>query len=76
MRATPLQRPVAPLGKLDLFPRPRWANVGEATLSNPGDFPDWDLDFNRRHRVRGLIGAYGESGRNTGWLPRLEPMPE
>ena len=71
-----LNAPFLPLGQLDLFPRERWASVAFADPPNPADFPEWDRDFNGRQRKSGSIGAYGESGANPGWLPRLELKPK
>jgi len=71
-----LNRPIAPLGHLDLFPRRGWP----ATVSNGSPslepFPDWEKDFNGRVRVPGSIGAYSGGGMNPGWLPQLDLKPE
>ena len=71
-----LNRPFAPLGKLDLYPRralsPAMARGAMPTMP----FPDWEQDFNGRPRRPGSVGAYGGSGANPAWLPRLELKPD
>ena len=71
-----LNRPVAPLGRLDLFPRRGWRGAAPEGSHSPEPFPDWEKDFNGRVRVPGTIGAYSGGGKNPGWVPRLGPKPE
>jgi hypothetical protein len=71
-----LSRPFAPLGELDLYPQRRWPRTVATKSAAPARFPDWTRDFNGRPRLPGSIGAYGASGSNPGWLPRLERKPD
>ena len=71
-----LKRPLAPLGRLDLFPLRGWPGTASNGGASPESFPDWEKDFNGRVRVPGSIGAYSGSGTNRGWLPQLVPKPE
>ena len=71
-----LNRPFAPLGELDLYPRQSWARIGSDATVRVSPLPDWDGDFNGVPRGLGSIGAYGGIGANSGWLPRLETKPD
>ena len=71
-----LNDPLAPLGRLDLFPRRGLAGKESTGAHPPEPFPDWEKDFNGRVRVPGSIGAYGGGGKNPGWHPRLVLKPE
>ena len=65
-----------PLGRLDLYPRHGWASNASEESEPPFPFPDWEKDFNGRSRQPSSVGAYGDSGSNPGWLPRLERKRE
>jgi hypothetical protein len=71
-----LNLPFGPLGRLDLYPRHGWASNTSAGTFPAAPFPDWEKDFNVRARQPGSVGAYGGSGTNPGWLPRLETKPD
>ena len=71
-----LNRPFAPPGTMDLFPkRPLRATIlGGAAAADAAEFgflPDWDRDFNGKPRRAGSTGAYSGSGKNPGRLPSL-----
>jgi hypothetical protein len=71
-----LNRPFAPPGELDLYPRRRWPRVAATKFAPPTPLPDWKQDFNGRPRLPGSVGAYSGSGSNPGWLPQLERKPD
>jgi hypothetical protein len=71
-----LNRPFAPLGQLDLYPRRPFGTQTSAGAASPAPLPDWEKDFNGRLREPGSVGAYSGSGTNPGWLPRLDRKPE
>lgn len=70
-----LNRPFAPWGQLDFYPRRALGTNASAGALPAASLPDWDKDFNGRSRLPGSVGAYGGSGINPGWLPRLERKP-
>lgn len=71
-----LNRPFAPPGELDLYPRRAWSRTMSDQTVPGTSLPDWKRDFNGRPRLPGSIGAYSGTGANPGWLPRLETKPD
>jgi hypothetical protein len=70
-----LNNPTAPLGQLDLFPK---AGMLSGTAIDPSAFTAFtasDRDFNGAVKNWTMRGAYGASGTNPGWLPKLEIKP-
>lgn len=71
-----LQRPFAPLGRMDLYPRPGALKLKEGLDANLGSLPDSDRDYNGYRRQGPYAGAYAGEGINPGRLPSLAPRSE
>ena len=67
--------PTAPLGQLDLFPKPGMLQGTAIDLGFAAGLIDGSLDFNRLPRIATFRGAYSGDGVNPGWQPALEIMP-
>lgn len=70
-----LANPSAPLGQLDLYPRPGLLRGPSISTSGMSGFSGWDADFNSVNRDWTFRGAYSGEGSNPGWLPRIETKP-
>ncbi len=70
-----LARPFAPLGELDLYPRPGKLKGEPIPAHLFNYFPGWNRDFNDRLRKGNLRGAYGGEGVNPGWRLAATPKP-
>jgi hypothetical protein len=67
-----LANPKAPIGRLDLFPRPNALWGKGQDMTGFSGHPDWDLDFNSRKRDWRRFGAYSTgTGANPGWTPQI-----
>jgi len=65
-----LNAPTAPIGSLDLYPRPgQLSRVGDQ--SSFDEFTDGDRDFNGAIRSKHFVGAYAGEGTNPGWPLKL-----
>jgi len=61
-----LNAPTAPIGSLDLYPKPgKLSGVGE--LPSFGESADGNRDFNGIARTGKFVGAYEGQGTNPGW---------
>lgn len=70
-----LARPFAPLGELDLYPKPGKMQGEPIPAAVLNAFPEWNRDFNGRLRHANLRGAYGGEGVNPGWRLAAAPKP-
>ena len=69
-----LRRPLAPPGRLDLFPRRSMKSAGAAEL--PASLPDGEKDFDGLARTPAAMSGYGGRAAGPRWLPRLERKPQ
>ena len=70
-----LVNPTGVPGVLDLYPKAGMLQGTVIDRSLFAAFVDFDRDFNGQLQPNSFRGAYGGSGTNTGWLPRLEIRP-
>ncbi len=70
-----LNRPLAALGELDLYPRSGMLSGVTFDLTGLNAYPDWQRDFNGRLREIAYVGAYAGEGTNPGWRLALEFKP-
>ncbi|MEQ6340766.1 MAG: hypothetical protein M3A44_03720 [Gammaproteobacteria bacterium] len=70
-----LSRPFAPLGELDLYPKPGKLQGEPMPIRVFNAFPEWNRDFNDRPRKGNFRGAYGGEGVNPGWRLAAAPKP-
>lgn len=73
--STFLVAPTAPIGTLDLFPRPGQLSGGTTDLAAFSEFVDGTRDFNGNARQGGFRGAYEGEGANPGWRLALAIKP-
>lgn len=68
-----LANPKAPIGRLDLFPKPNALLGRGRDMSGFSMHTDWDLDFNSMKRDWRRVGAYSAGQRtNPGWTLQTE----
>ena len=70
-----LLNPTGVPGVLDLYPKAGMLQGAAIDRSLFAAFVDYDRDFNGLPHPNSFRGAYGGSGTNSGWLPRLEIRP-
>jgi hypothetical protein len=75
MAGSYLNAPFAPLGKLDLYPRPGKLKKIRIDTRLLRGHEAWDSDFNGHSRKGLFAGAYAGEGRNPGWQPGTDRKP-
>jgi hypothetical protein len=70
-----LDRPLASLGEMSLYPKPGKLQSGLLDTGSLPVFIDSDRDFNAQPRVGRFLGAYNGQGLNPGWFLGLERKP-
>jgi len=70
-----LVNPMGAPGALDLYPKAGMLQGASIDRRPYTSFIDFDRDFNGQPQSDAFRGAYGGSGKNPGWLPRLEIKP-
>jgi hypothetical protein len=70
-----LERPLASLGEMSLYPKPGKLQSGPFDTGSLPVFIDSDRDFNNQPRFGRFPGAYNGQGLNPGWFPGFERKP-
>ncbi|MES2956605.1 MAG: hypothetical protein V4792_00385 [Pseudomonadota bacterium] len=67
-----LNKPLASIPSLDLFPKVGALKKTAADLGGLDTFADWNRDFNGNAYDPAWRGAYSGEGTNPGWVPALD----
>jgi hypothetical protein len=70
-----LVNPMASPGTLDPYPKAGMLQGAPIDQASFAAFVDFNRDFNGQTQSDTYRGAYGGSGTNPGWLPRLDIKP-